>query len=119
MAALLSSEIEDSNKRDMLVDHIGDARKFGVQVLPPDVNRGEADFTVFNGQIVFGLTAIKGVGRGAAENIAQSRDGTPFRDLYDLCERIDLRTVGKAAIEKLIQAGAWMLFRCRSRIEPS
>ena len=46
MAALLSSEIEDGNKRDMLIDHIGDARKFGVQVLPPDVNRGEADFTV-------------------------------------------------------------------------
>ena len=46
MAALLSSEIDDGNKRDMMVDHIADARKLGVEVLPPDVNRGEADFTV-------------------------------------------------------------------------
>ena len=42
MAALLSSEIDDGNKRDMLVEHIADARKFGVEVLPPDVNRGRA-----------------------------------------------------------------------------
>jgi DNA polymerase III subunit alpha len=111
LASLLSSEIDDGNKRDMLVDHIGDARKFGVAVLAPDVNRGEADFTVINGQIVFGLTAIKGLGRGAAENIAQVRAGKgPFQDLFDFCERVDLRIVGKAAIEKLIMAGAMDAF---------
>ncbi|MCE9534324.1 MAG: DNA polymerase III alpha subunit, partial [Planctomycetes bacterium] len=111
MAALLSSEIDDGNKRDMLVDHIGDARKFGVQVLPPDVNRGEADFTVTNGQIVFGLTAIKGLGRGASENIVNARtEKGPFRDLFDFCERVDQRVVSKAAIEKVIKAGAMDLF---------
>ncbi len=107
MAALLSSEIDDGNKRDMLVDHIGDARKFGVQVQAPDINRGEADFTVQNGQIVFGLTAIKGLGRGAAEHIAAARhEKVAFADLYDFCERIDQHVVTKAAIEKLIKAGA-------------
>src|SRR5262249_28858900 len=70
MAALLSSEIDDGNKRDVLVDHIADARRLGVDVLPPDVNTGEPDFTVSGGRIVFGLTAIKGLGRGAAEEIA-------------------------------------------------
>ena len=87
MAALLSSEIDDGNKRDMLVDHIADARKFGVQVLPPDVNRGEPTFAVRDGQIVFGLVAIKGLGHGAAEEILRARqEKGPFRDLYDFCE---------------------------------
>ena len=106
MAALLSSEIDDGNKREMLVDHIADARKFGVQVLPPDVNRGEANFTVLNGQIIFGLMAIKGLGRGAAENIASVRsEKGVFRDLFDFCERVDQRVVSRAALEKLIKAG--------------
>ena len=107
MAALLSSEIDDGNKRDVMVDHIADARKLGVAVLPPDVNRGMPDFDVVDGRIVFGLTAIKGLGRGAAEEIVRARDaGGPFTDLFDFCERIDLRVVPRAAIERLIKAGA-------------
>jgi DNA polymerase-3 subunit alpha len=107
MAALLSSEIDDGNKRDMLVEHIADARAFGVNVLPPDINRGVADFTVLNGQIVFGLVAIKGLGRGAADSIVAAREQSgPFRDLFDFCERVDSRLVGQAPIEKLIKAGA-------------
>ena len=71
MAALLSSEIDDSNKRDIMVEHIDDARRLGAPVLPPDVSEGEPNFTVKGGKIVFGLTAIKGwLGRGApAEDI--------------------------------------------------
>jgi DNA polymerase III subunit alpha len=112
MAALLSSEIEDGNKRDILVQHIDDARRLGVQVLPPSVNASESEFTVQDGQIVFGLTAIKGCGRGAAEEIARVRhqDG-PFKGLFDLCERIDLKTVNKMALEKLIKAGAMDCFK--------
>ncbi|MFL5339173.1 MAG: DNA polymerase III subunit alpha, partial [Gemmataceae bacterium] len=117
MAALLSSEIDDGNKRDMLVDHIADARKFGLDVLPPDVNTGEADFTVHAGKIVFGLTAIKGLGRGAAEDIVRARqEGGAFRDLFDFCERVDQRVVQKAAIEKLIKAGAFDTFGRRSAL---
>ena len=111
MAALLSSEIDDGNKRDILVEHIADARHLGVEVLPPNVNEGEADFTVKGGKIVFGLTAIKGLGRGAAELIVQVRSaGGPFRDLYDFCERVDLKTVTKSAIERMIKAGAFDVF---------
>jgi DNA polymerase III subunit alpha len=108
MAALLSSEIDDSNKRDIMVEHIDDARRLGVEVLQPDVQEGEPDFTVKNGRIVFGLTAIKGLGRGAAEDIVRARtEKGPFKDLFDFCERIDHKQVPKAAIEKMIKAGAF------------
>ncbi len=117
MAALLSSEIDDGNKRDILVEHIADARNLGVEVLPPDANQGEANFTVREGKIVFGLTAIKGLGRGAAEEIVRAREeGGPFRDLFDFCERIDLRTVPRAAIERMIKAGAFDQFGRRSAL---
>jgi DNA polymerase-3 subunit alpha len=105
MAALLSSEIDD---RDKMVQHIEDARRLGVEVLPPNINTGEAEFTVANGKILFGLTAIKGVGRGAAEEITRKRQANgPYRDLFDLCERVDIKAVPKPAIEKLIKAGAF------------
>jgi DNA polymerase III subunit alpha len=115
MAATLSSEIDDGNKRDVMVDHIADARKLGVEVLPPDINRGMADFDVQNNRIVFGLTAIKGLGRGAAEEIVRAREaGGKFKDFYDFCERIDRRIVQKAAVVRLVQAGAFDAFGKRA-----
>jgi DNA polymerase-3 subunit alpha len=115
MAALLSSEIDDGNKRDMLVDHIADARRMGIEVLPPDINRGQADFDVQNNRIVFGLTAIKGLGRGAAEEIVRVREaGGKYKDLFDFFERVDRRIVQKAAVEKLIMAGAFDAFGPRA-----
>ncbi len=115
MAALLTSEIDDTSKRDVMVDHIADAKRLGVDVLPPDINKGQSSFDVVNGQIVFGLTAIKGLGRGAVDSIVAARDkGGRFHDLYDFCERIDHRTVPRSAIEKMIQAGALDVFGRRS-----
>src|SRR5439155_1305179 len=114
MAALLSSEIEDGNKRDIMVEHIDDARRLGYPVQPPDVNAGEADFTVAGGKILFGLTAIKGVGRGASEEVVRARrEKGPFKDIFDFCERVDLKVVSRAAIEKLIKAGAFDAFGAR------
>jgi DNA polymerase-3 subunit alpha len=117
MAALLSSEIEDGNKRDIMVDHIADARRLGVDVLPPDVNASDPDFSVVEGKILFGLTAIKGIGRAAAEDVVRARtEGGRFRDFFDFCERIDSRTVGRGAIERLIKAGAFDTFGRRSQL---
>jgi DNA polymerase-3 subunit alpha len=117
MAALLSSEIDDGNKRDIMVDHIADARRLGVEVLPPDVNASEPDFTVQGGKILFGLTALKGLGRAAAEDVVRARaEGGRFRDLYDFCERIDSRAVSKAAIERLIKGGAFDQFGRRRQL---
>ncbi|MBN9519128.1 DNA polymerase III subunit alpha [bacterium] len=117
MAALLSSEIDDGNKRDVMVDHIADARRLGVEVLPPDVNRGMADFNVHNNRIVFGLTAIKGLGRGAAEEIVRAREaGGKFKDIFDFAERVDRRAVQKAAVEKMVMAGAFDAFGKRAAL---
>jgi DNA polymerase-3 subunit alpha len=111
MAALLSSEIEDGNKRDIMVEHIADARRLGVEVRPPHINEDDVEFTVSGKAILFGLTAIKGVGRGAAAEIVRAREEKgPFRDLYEFCERIDLKIVNRAAIEKLIKGGAFDCF---------
>ena len=77
-------------------------------VVPPDVNRSEVDFTVADGKILFGLSAIKGCGSGAAEAIVAARrqDGR-FTSLFDFCERVDPQACGRAAIETLIKAGAF------------
>jgi DNA polymerase-3 subunit alpha len=116
MAALLSSEIEDSNKRDIMVEHIRDARDLGIEVLSPDINAGDVEFTVQNGKILFGLTAIKGVGRGAAADIVRARqEKGPFQDIFDLCERIDIKVVPRPALEKLIKAGAMDCFGAHRR----
>ena len=107
MAALLSSEIEDGNKRDVMVDHIAEARKSGVEVLQPNVNSSEVEFDAREGRISFGLLAIKGVGRAAAMEIVRARrEGGRFKDLFDLAERVDPKLVPKAALEKLTKAGA-------------
>jgi DNA polymerase-3 subunit alpha len=106
MAALLSSEIDDGNKRDIMVEHIADARRLGVAVLPPDVNASGPEFTVAGGSVLVGLTAIKGLGRGAADEIVRARrEGGPYKDLFDFCERVDSRLVPRSAVEKLIKAG--------------
>jgi|694.fasta_scaffold04340_21 DNA polymerase-3 subunit alpha len=107
MAALLTSEIEDGNKRDSLVMHIDDARRGGVEVCPPNINLSDSDFVVEDGKILFGLRAIKGCGGNAAAEIVRNRTELgKYRDIFDFCERIDLRLVSKGVIEKLIKAGA-------------
>jgi DNA polymerase-3 subunit alpha len=117
MAALLSSEIDDGNKRDVFVDHIADARRLGVDVRPPDINAGGAEFTVADDKILFGLSAIKGLGRGAAAEIGRARtESGHFRDLFDFCERIDLRSVPRSAIERAIKAGAFDAFGKRAAL---
>lgn len=105
MAALLSSEMGNT---DRLVEHIDDCQRMGIEVLGPDVNRSAVEFTVQDGKIVYGLAAIKGVGRPAAEAIVEARDsGGPFADLGDFCARVDLKLVNRSTIEALIKAGAF------------
>jgi DNA polymerase-3 subunit alpha len=114
LAALLSSEIDDANKRDILVEHFEDARRLGCPVQPPNVNTDYPDFTVDGGKLLFGLVAIKGLGRGAAEDIVRARQEKGlFRDFFDFCERIDLKVVPRAAVERMIKAGAFDCFGAR------
>ncbi len=110
MAALLSSDITGRNfkRKDSLVEHIEDCQRMDVAVLPPDVNRSAAEFTVLEGKICFGLSAIKGCGAAAANALAAERAAHgPYRSIFDFCERLDPGTVNRAAIEALIKAGAF------------
>ena len=109
MAALLSSDISGRNfkRKDSLVEHMEDCQRMGIEVLPPDVNHSDADFSVADGKILFALSAIKACGGATAETIERERKKSgPFRDLYDFCERVDPAACNRSAIETLIKAGA-------------
>ncbi|PHS16445.1 MAG: DNA polymerase III subunit alpha [Blastopirellula sp.] len=110
MAALLSGDISGRNfkSKDSLVEHMEDAERMGIDVLPPNVNISDVQFTVTDGCIPFALSAIKGCGGGAAEAIvtARKKDG-PFKDIFDFCERVDVSSCNRAATETLIKAGAF------------
>jgi len=105
MAAALSSDMDNT---DRVVDLISDCREMGIEVLPPDVNSGWYSFeTDGEGAILYGLGAIKGLGQGVIEAVVEARrDGGPFADLFDFCERVDPRRLNKRALESLICAGA-------------
>ncbi|MCR4412413.1 MAG: DNA polymerase III subunit alpha, partial [Thermoguttaceae bacterium] len=110
MAALLSSDIPGRNfkTKDSLVEHLEDCHRMHLEVVPPDVNRSDVEFTVHQGKIVFGLAAIKGCGGAASEAIVAARKkGGPFRSIFDFCARLDPGSVNRTAIESLVKAGAF------------
>ncbi len=104
-AGLLSTELSNSDK---VTQYINDARKFKIEVLPPDVNESLWLFNVVDGNIRFGMGAVKNVGSGAVEVMIQERElNGPFESFLDFCERVDLRACGKRALESLILVGAF------------
>ncbi|MGZ3433466.1 MAG: DNA polymerase III subunit alpha, partial [Isosphaeraceae bacterium] len=109
MAAVLSSEMDGAERDKFFVEHIDDCRRMGIEVLPPNVNEGGVAFRVGKeGQIHFGLGAIKGVGVKAVEAIVKARQQTgPFKSLDDFFERVSTREVGSGCAETLIRAGAF------------
>ncbi len=104
LAALLNSEI---NATTSLAKHIMEAREQGIELLPPDINKSDRDFTVEDGKVRFGLAGVKNVGAGAIVDIIEARKSGPFTGLWDLLERISLSRVNKKVMEALIQAGAF------------
>ncbi len=104
LSANLNSEIGDIER---LVILIGECQRMGLEVRPPDVNESYADFIASEGRIQMGMTAVRNVGRGAVEAIVAAREADgPFKTLFELCERVDLRAVNRRAVESLICAGA-------------
>ncbi len=105
MAAVLSSDMDNTDKVMMLID---ECRTMGLAISPPNINTCEYEFTVGNeATILYGLGAIKGVGSAALEGIlAQRNEHGPFEDLLDLCSRIDLRRANRRVLEALIKSGA-------------
>jgi DNA polymerase III subunit alpha len=103
-AALMSSV---RNNTDKLVEYIDEAKKMGIRVLPPDVNASLVEFAVVGSEIRFGLAAIKGVGENAVRSILDARNaGGPFKDLFDLVDRVDIKAVNRKVYEALIKCGA-------------
>jgi DNA polymerase III subunit alpha len=104
LAALMTS-VKD--KTDKLAEYIEEAKKIGIDVLPPDVNESLVDFTVVGDAIRFGLAAVKGVGEAAVRSIIETRTNSgQFTDLFDLAERVDARQVNRRVFEALIKCGA-------------
>jgi DNA polymerase-3 subunit alpha len=103
MAALLSSEMNDTDK---LIKHIVKIREMEIEILAPDVNRSEKKFSVDSGKILFGLGAVKGVGDAAIDAICEARKEKPYSSLFDFCSRSDLRKINKRLVEAAIKSGA-------------
>ena len=93
---------------DKVATAIVDCRIRGIEVLPPDINRSRADFSMSDSRILFGLAAIMNVGQHAVESIVSLRDADgPFKSLEDLCERtVAIQDVNKRVLESLVQSGA-------------
>ncbi|RMG35046.1 MAG: DNA polymerase III subunit alpha [Planctomycetota bacterium] len=104
MAALLSCEMEST---DRIAEHIEDARRMGIEIVPPDINRSEVEFAVDGNRVLFGLGALKGIGQGVLSAIVAERENNgPYRDLFDLTARVDPKLLNRAALEVLIKANA-------------
>ena len=105
MAAVLSSDMDNTDKVVMFLD---EARALGIDVLPPDVNGSNYMFEAIDDRTIrYGLGAVKGVGRGACEAIAEERaNAGRYADLLDFCKRVDTAKLNRRTLEALIGAGA-------------
>ncbi len=104
MAALMTSVLNSSTK---IAEYIASCRETGIELLPPDVNYGEADFAVDNGKIRYGLSAIKSVGSNTIAGIIEERNTNGlYKDLEDFIKRVMKYDANKRTIENLIKAGA-------------
>ena len=104
IAALLSNELDNTDKISLFV---AEAKSMGITVHGPNVNESGSVFTVKDKSIRFGLSAIKNVGQAAVELIiaARKKDG-PFKDMHDLCARVESRGMNKKLVESLVKSGA-------------
>ncbi|NIV11987.1 MAG: DNA polymerase III subunit alpha, partial [Aliifodinibius sp.] len=112
MTALVSVYQNDTGK---VAYYVQNCLNQGIDVLPPDINRSFWDFSIEDGDegqscIRFGMGAVKNVGHGPVDIILEARENKPFEDLTDLANRVDLRKVGKRALESLIKVGALDFF---------
>ena len=110
MAALMTSDMENQDK---LLQYIAACRDNDLELLPPDVNAGHPHFSVKDNRILYGLAAVKNVGRDAVAEIVVEREaGGPFTSLLDFTSRVNMRKLTKRVIEYLIKCGACDSFGC-------
>ena len=105
MAALLTSVRDDKDKSAL---YLSECRRMGIQVLPPDVNESDAEYTPRGTDIRFGLAAIRNVGEGVVASIKSGRDGKGrYQSFGDFLAKVDAQVCNKKTIESLIKAGAF------------
>ena len=105
MAALLSSEV---NNTDNLIKYITECREDGVEILPPDINKSDRQFTIVGNKIRFGLSGIKNVGDAAIDSILEKRNELgEFSAFTQFCDVVDSRKVNKKVLESLAKAGCF------------
>ncbi len=111
MASLLTSVLDSSEK---VAEYIAECKNCGIDLLPPDVNQSETDFTAVEAGIRFGLAAVKGVGRGFTQQvIAERRERGQFSSFADFCARMFGQDCNKRVVENLIRCGAFDSMGCR------
>ncbi len=105
LASLLTNELGNT---DGVLKFISDCKARGIGIFPPDINKCDVDFTVENGGIRFGLSAVKNLGTNAIKSIVEEREKNgPFKDFEDFLRRIDPHKVNKRSLESLIKCGAF------------
>ena len=105
MASLMTSEMSNTDRIIILKE---ECRSMGINILPPDINKSYAYFTVENDAVRFGLVAIKNVGMSAVEKIIKCRgEKGPFKNIFDFTARADISSINKRMIESLVMAGAF------------
>ena len=104
LAAAMNCDAGDTAK---LEAYMSEARRLNIDIVPPDINRSQARFTVSDGRIMYSLCAIKGVGADAMRRLVDLRGEAPFTDLFDLADRVELRLMGKRCLEMVTRAGAF------------
>lgn len=108
MAAVLSNNMNDIKQVSFFME---ECKRMGLQVLGPDVNESYYKFTVNeNNAVRFGMGAVKGVGANAVDTIVQNRKDAPYKSIFDLAKKIDLRSANKKAFESLAYAGGFDCF---------
>ena len=104
-SALLSSV---SDNKDQTQLYIQEAQKYGIEVLPPDINKSYLEYAPDGNNIRFGMAAIKGVGAPVVEAVIKEREENgDFKNIFDFCKRVDARYVNKKSLEGLIKSGAF------------
>jgi len=112
IAANLTNDIHSGDK-NRLSHCIDEARKLGLTIDPPCVNKSEKLFTVADGRIVYGFLGIKGIGDAPADEIVKCRQNGPYKSFIDLLNRVNIKIVSKKNIELLIQVGAFDSFEIK------
>ncbi len=107
MTSLLTSEMQST---DGIVKYIAECRSHDLEILPPDINESDKEFTVSGSKIRFGLKAVKNVGEGAIDSIIEVRQEAKFRSIFDFCERVNWNKINKRVVESLIKCGAFDSF---------